>query len=631
MARNEYVSFNGLTPLIDPRRSAAPSVMSGRNFYVDADGPKSGFSRELVLASGLGSPEFITSFDVGENQDTFYFTQAGIFQFDIENLQFYPVLTHAFTDTISKWSRAKVGGDYYFVRRGVDLIKYTTNTKSWSFIDTPYNDIFGIARSGGRLVILASGIVGWSAIDDGTNLTVDSTIGVGSQALSIINASGSEDPIAVLEYSSGFIVYTRQGMLRAELTNSSLVFRFRPLSRNHVPIDEFTVILLNEDNHLFLTERGFFISDGTKPQPWKSELGEYFHDIVLPTLNIRVKGSLSLFSDTERDWVILSYSSLNKQGIYDKAFVYYSPIEQWGSFDRAHCGFIDTRFDKTKNVGFDLGYVDDNFNLFRFTSDFFDFTPPVQTLDKDYSIYVNLTEIPARLENDVLVFPTQLLISGFDLSGFTSTGLYDFEKPIFVSHPSFDILQTTNVDTAFTSTNAITFSSAFRLTSTATILGVGKVDKTRSPLDSEITLGLFRKISDPEAEETDILTRITNISVGMLDRIQQDLFLDYQNTVSENFLDYGESLDKPIYIDYGEAFTSGSDFGVELIGTLDGRQPWKFQTKNPKLLTQEGRLWHYSVDSKGLYLQLNISAKQLGESFHLKLIGVDMAYDGSLH
>ena len=257
--------FDGLLPLVDSKRPERPYVVHGRNFLVHPDGPISSLGRREILTSAIMDPIGVYSFGIENNTRTLFFTRANVLEYDNANRRLIPLITFPVVPTdIQPWTEALVGGKEYFARKGVGLIEFDPTTGAWTLVtgtSIPTN-IIACCESAGRLVVLAQGLYAWSAIDDGTNMVPDTATGAGFQSLSLIGATHPDAPLIVWKYSGGFLVYTTEGIIRAESVLAANPFRHTILSTRHIPLSALTVIPLDEARHVLLTRAGFFTTDG---------------------------------------------------------------------------------------------------------------------------------------------------------------------------------------------------------------------------------------------------------------------------------------------------------------------------------------------------------------------------------
>ncbi len=334
----------GLTPLIDPKRINAALIVDGANFFMPPDGPTSGFARNELLHRGIVNPKGLQSFQITQEGVSFLFTSEAILQYDQVARRVFPRLTFPPTTELWPWTFAVVGGDLYFTRKGSGLIRYATATAKWEVLSGPAIpiNIVALCASGGRLCLLARGIFAWSAIDNGTDFVASTITGAGAQSLSLVNAAGADQALMCLPYEFGVLSYTTEGIMRSELIETGInPFRHRAISNEHVPINPYCVISLQQDQQVLLTRSGFYTTTGLKPEPWQPVWSEFLHLTVLPPLDLRIPGLIRLDTNFDRSWFFVSITDGVDIGVYNRTYMLYLPTDKWGSFDRIHAGFID--------------------------------------------------------------------------------------------------------------------------------------------------------------------------------------------------------------------------------------------------------------------------------------------------
>jgi len=652
MPATNTVAFGGLQPLIDRRRVSAPYIVDGKNFLVDLEGPKSGFARTLLINEGLTTPIFVQSFRISEELGSFIFTDGVILQYNQIKNQLIPVLIFTQPAEDAPWFHAEVGGLQYFVRRGLNLIQYNPNTDVWQEItgvSVPVN-LRSCTQSAGRLILLAIGIVAWSAIDDGSDFVPSTVTGAGFQSLSIIGATGDEDAFSVFEYSNGFLTYTSKGVLRSESIQTVSVFRHRILSRNleHRPLDAFVTIQFGEYKQLFLSEAGFYTTEGDLPELWEPLMSEYFHDKVLPTVDLNKQAIFRLTYDATRKWLFVSISENEQAGVYNKAFVYYTPSEQWGVFNRTHVGFVDIPLANGPDVGFDFSYVTSDGSIFKFTGGPQDEVFPDAGNIFIYDFHAPI-EYPARQELTNNKMPTVMRLTTQDESEFETAGVYDTRK-IIQEVISPEVYQAIEI-------NSLNGSSGFwvqvfggfwidvvddlytqAIPSIAHMRTVGKMaagliqtttalaDTNYKPLDSWILIGPYRFSTNADIDE---LSFISGLSVGMLGSAVGDTIIDWMNDYEEDVITDWMLMAEQV-TDWGGASSDSNEFDLEVWGTLDAYSVWEQMRAVPVLVTEFHRHRQYSCYVTGLYNLIRVSAEASHKNYHLKTLELEVYPAGRL-
>jgi hypothetical protein len=410
MAKANVTQIKGLIPLLDRKRVQQPFVVDGRNFYIDADGPISGFGEQEVFHEAFAS--------------------GVVLDFNEASNDFIPVFTFLQPASVFPWTHATVGGIEYFARKDVGLLQFNTVTDQWALItgsDVP-SDIQACAESGGRLIVAATGWSAWSAIDDGTDFAPSTVTGAGAQALGLIAATGADDIITVLPVAEGYLTITKNGIMRSRLVERLNPFQHTRLTEVHdpLPINPFSIIELSRFRHVFLAREGFFAIEGGKLTTWQPVMGEFFHARQLPFFDLdNFPNIVRLSVDNDRQWVIVSVATTQAPSQYNIAYVLYIPSDEWGVFNRLHSAFIKLDVSTALQTGFSFGFVDTQGSIFRFTDGSINNSWPVARRET-YDYHANV-EFPARREVADNVMPSRLVFSHIDEGQFAASGVYNLE------------------------------------------------------------------------------------------------------------------------------------------------------------------------------------------------------------
>lgn len=617
MALGQASQFEGLIPVIDRKQSQQPYVVDGKNFLVKADGPVSGFGRELLVHDRIAIPEYAQSYIVNAETEAFIFTSGAILVYDETSNDFVPVFT--FVEPVEKWpwSYAVVNGIQYFCRKFVGLVQYTPSTGTWIILtggSIPANPV-ACTQSAGRLIVLADTIVAWSAIDNGTDFVTSDITGAGFQSLSILYSVCTCSPLFVLEYAGGFIVYTTNGMLRGEAVQTILPFRFDVISRRHRPVNAWCILQVEELEHVFLAKEGFFSTAGDIPKPWQPVFSEYVHARLLPSFDLNNINTLKLFFDLDRGWFVFSVSQDQQAGIFTKAYVLYTPTNKWGSFDKVHTGFINIRKTVGADINFSLGMVDTNGDIFKFNENVSDTIFPATS---DYLYYYDFhseVEYPVRIELGVYKFPTVIRFASIDESIFTGSGLYDLryilQNPVDPEVPMTDLVAyETGID----------FGCGLKYLTTAI------ANETKASLNAFIIVGPIRAT---ENQTTDELSRILNLTVGMSDEGLNDEIIDWMLDFSTEVIEDWAALPDEL-IDWGIGAVPGIDYNTFVMGTIDGYTPWENQLEIPTLVQVNGKVRHMVCDVTGVFNLIEFSATEIDQAIVLKTLDLNVQAAGVL-
>lgn len=585
--------FKGLVPALDRKQVGDAFIADGRNFLIDAEGPFSAFGNRWATFELLETTTNTTTFRVGN--DIFLFTEGVVLRYNDVAEKYIPVFIFdtVFSD-IAPWTGALVGGKYYFSRSGVNILQYDPIADSWKEVttDVPAGPV-SVTSAAGRLIILGTSVVGWSALDDGENLAISTVTGAGQQSLAII---GGGTPLKVLKTNDGFISYTTAGLMKSEFIDSINPFRHFPLSitegdiqSEDIPVDAFNVIEIDTGRHIILSETGLRVTVGDRPQEWDPLFSEFLRADVIPTLDLTNKEHItSLHYNSARKWLLLSISDNQVEHIFNKAYVKYLPVDQWGIFVREHSGFGEFALTLGTTRAFNFGYIGTDGCVHRF--DNFpqqELAPPFKDLFYVHSSY----EFPARQENGRVVFASVLNIRAIDKSQFpTEPGLY--------LQNTFEV-----------------FTGNF------------------GSVDAFIDVATFRYVDE---RHVDRMAYITDVAIGMIESPTLQEFEDYQALVADVVEDWATLPDQDE--DWGAGIFSGVVYNAQLLGTLDGYNVFENQQEDlteinpdPILNATVTRNRFFDTYTSGIYFITRINALNIGESFHLKFLELSGNLGGRLN
>lgn len=600
----------GLIPLVDRKKVGRPFCVDGKNFMVDADGPKSGFGKTQVHFDELSDPEYVQSFKI--DSKSFVFITNAVLTYDTDANEFVPVLVFTPLSDVWPWTVGELGGNFYFARKGANLIEYNATTDTWQEItggDTP-TDIYAVTQSAGRLIIISRYWSNWTDIDV-LSFTTSTVTGAGAQALSMI---GKEEPLTVLQTDDGYIVYTRSGMLKADAINSITPFRHYALDRKRVPLNPFCVLAVENNQHIFLTANGFFATAGKKPEPYQPIMSEFFHSTELPPLDTDNNNAVvKLTYNSVRSWLLVSIAEGGTAGLYTKAYMLYLPSDEWGVFNQVHSGFIDVDFTSGPDTGFLFAVVDNLGRVFRFSDTPYDVEfPAVEDMETwEYNLH-GKPEYPARFEQDSIKFPTVAYGRAIDEGAMGDPGLYDLRS---VVEEAIEPVIQTATEQAATLADPIVFPTTAQGSSGLLITQHAEKALDQLPLNAEIVVGPFRLA---EGETSDEFNNITNMAVQMLDSSIGDTFEDYMLDYDTEVIEDWNVLDGEE--DWGFGAEGATNYQTNLISTLDAYTTYENQDTVPSLISQAGRTRFLDCNNNGIYHLARFHADVAGESFHLKFL-----------
>lgn len=583
--------FNGLLPVLDRRRVQEPFCLDGRNFYVDVDGPVSGFGRRQILFANVADPTYIQ--DVYSEDVGFIISKDAIFQWDEDNSELIPIYTFTALAQPWPWSHVYVGGYHYFISKNTNLLQYDAGTGTWVELTGGYYPVNAraLGECNGRLIVVSAGattgeagVVQYSAIDDGTDFVPDINTGAGAQSLAIL---GSGEPYAILRVADGFITVTASGLLKSTALNSINPFHHRALSTAHKVINPYCVVPIAQDTFVLLTEQGLFSTSGGIPAEWQPIMGEYLHDVILPNLILDSATLIRLFYSAEKRWFIVSIASREIPYIYNRAYVLYEPSGQFGSFDRSHCAFLNLKPLDDNSIGFDFGMCDTDGNLFVFEKAPYDSVTPAMLYN--YSTVHGIPQYPVRDVGGVKIFPSVTRGTTWDESLADEPGVY---RTLSAEGESETVSVVNDI----------------------------------AALDAYIDIGLVRMTDERAMDQASL---ITGVGIGMLSGPVGDEFDDWLNDYPSDIdIDYETLSGDEDYGLVGAVFTTECD--CTLKSTLDGYNVWNGQDNLLEAAIADNRYTQYPAYNLGLYHYLRLTAFNSGQSFHLKTAEFNAVLAGRL-
>lgn len=632
----EFTQFKGLLPGLDRKRIKEPYVVEGENFLVDIDGPVSIFGKEWLIHNSIEESRGIQSLRAVDEGQDLYFIGDSINIFDEDSHQLTPVYLHTNRQEFWPWTRALVNAKLYLVNKEVGLVEHCPTQGTWKIISGSNipTTIYACCEYGGRLLLLSDVGIHWSAIDDATNegFAASTSSGAGAQLLSLL--SSATQPLMLLPYADGVLVYTTAGILRGERTNAANPFRWTILSRDHLPINPWCVIRVGEKNreqHVMLTKRGFFSTFGdAKPEAWEPLMGEYFHRNLLPIIKTNYADmTLRLQHNFDTGWVVVSVAEDSRKAIYNKAFVYYIPSEQWGVYTRAHKGFIEVFLSSGAFVGFFYGIVDVEGTVYRFNYADADLDfPSVQLWQVEYRKVFDMLARYSGLST-VAVMPTMMQFHTDDITYVDDAGAYDIRYELYEAVSP--ISMTTIDDTPDASGSPYLMPTAMSMQNGLLRIATAKIAGENSPLRARIKVGPFKLTQETQI---DIVSQIHEAVIGMLQEGLNDTIVDY----------IADFIDVDVIEDWNDdapdedwGITAGDNTAYELsfVGTLDGYQTWLENNVEqlivPATISQRGRNRYVAGTCSGIYLYLEITALNVGETFHLKHLRLNLTNAGQLY
>lgn len=617
--------IRGLLPALDARQVGAPFVVDGRNFYVSVRGPRTGFGGVLYSQTVWADPNHVQSLLVGS--EVFYFASDGIYCMSSTLADFFypiymfdtPILTEG------PWTVAYVGSKYYFCKPGSIVIQYDPVNYAWKEITTDVaTGPVAVTQAGGRLIILAQGVVQWSEIDNGENLAVDPDLGIGAQLLAFI---GGGTPLHVKEISDGFVTYTDRGVMHSQvLSGNVLAFRHRALQNDIIPIDRWGVVDIDRRVHIVLARTGFYLMSGTQAEPWNPLFGEYLRDQWLGEL----RGAELFYNPTNQ----LFFVALNRSTAYrtyERTFVTsMSRQEDWGVMNHPHYGLHRVAGRMIAQDRFINAYMQPDGYMFALTNDFSrelsDYDPckvaityseylPVYGADRFYSM-AHITDIdPNQFASASGVYN---LCSEVEYAEYSA--LEGYTRVILWNEPFTDSAEFTD-DTGFSAglqPYSVMTSGAGFLEYEAAIY-----TSQKAALDSWFTVGLFRVVGE---EQIDRLNDFYELVVGTEDvggRQEEIVDWQYLGGVEDWNLLSGRE-------DWGQVAITASGYIVDVFGTYDGIDIFEGNKFTPEIRFETARSRTYQFDLTGYYFAVTIRADEVNYGTELRMLEIAGQLGGRL-
>jgi hypothetical protein len=577
--RYDADDFQGLTPAIDARKSEKLFALEGQNYVFDSFGPRSVFGNRYLTPYPLGAPEWTQGMrlHLRTGDRVFKFTSDSILEWS-ESLGGYRVLYYFSIDLSQhpyRWTGDYLNGIMYFCHPAVGILAYLVDADVTEPLEGPGvpSEPIALCQCNGRICVIDELLYSWSAPGDGTLWTPQ----LGGAGFQEINARVPGYPVMISSYGRGTLTWTTGGVMRSEFTADTAVFRHRQLVTEYRPINSFSTFRLDNDTIVLLDERGFFKSQGETPQALTPLFNEFLID-YLQRNNLKLGENCRVEFDDLQRRVYLSVSQSFSNPLYERAFVLYTSLDKWGTFDEEHYGIIPLLVQDSSRADDYFGFVDSTGRVRYWHMGASREILPVDThLNSRYPLIQK--PVVQELSGDSIILASTLVLNTFDDTAITQRAGYygvDGVSP-----------------------------------STANITG----------LDAKVQLGYIRLRGD---DSYDRLSEISGIYIG--------------SVFSAPFTSQSElDTDPPTSI---EGDTSGEDIGSEdvlypnhgirIIPTLDGRRPW-VDPIVPDLITFDRASREYTCSAVGLFHIFELNAVEAGEAFHVRILEINALDAGRLN
>lgn len=577
----EASDIKGITPAIDPRKSGDLFALGGRNYVLDALGPKSAFGNRLLTPVPLGEPDWIegVKLRLRTGDRVFHLTSAGIIEWreDTGNWRF--IYVTGGPSTPYKWTFGYLNRIFYFCHPSVGILAYDVENDYCSPLvgaGIPVEPI-AICVNNGRLVVMDELAFSWSGPGDGTNWTIE----LGGAGAQLINDRVPGFPIMVTPYARGVLTWTTGGVMRSEFTGDAAVFRHRALQTEYRPVNSFCAFQLDDDTVGILDKRGFFTSQGEAPKPMTPLFNEFLIDYITK-FNVNEGNNLRVTWDDVQRRIYLSVSLSESAPVYEKAFVLYMPLDKWGTFDETHYGIVPVLLVDSDRRGDYMGFVDNGGRIrYWLPTGSREILPTIGSLDLREPVIQR--EVHQEIGERTLILSSSLRTH--------TRGLYGVTEGCGFYEPG----------------------------------GNAKWPALLTGLDSFVNVGLIRGRTDVQYDR---LIEVNNVFIGSAESGPQTVPSDDWNTVPTGISDEDWNTAMGAE-DYGFETLNYINHGLKVIGTKDGKT--EFLSQVPELTSADANGRHFSCSVTGLWHVLQLSATQVGEYFHIRAAELNAVDAGSLN
>ena len=629
----EQRQFKGLLLGLDRKRVEEPYCVDGANFFVDLDGPISGFGKQYVVHDDVAEPRAMQTLFTADETDVYYMLGNSISRYNATSRQMYPVYRHATRTLWWPWTRAYVGPVLYFCNKEIGIVTYHTVTGVWALLSGAYvpPDPIAVCSSGGRLVILSELYLTWSKIDDGSNtgLQPSTATGAGFQILAAFLGANCR-PVMILPYQDGVISYASTGIMRSELRESVNPFRHTSISAQHRILNPWCVVRVTElggggqsliasidETHVFLTARGLYQTDGRSlPALIDPIISEALHRDILPAIDTSTRSMMTtrLSYSFQTGWIMLSLSEDSTQAVYTRALCYYIPTKELGWFSQVHSGFGEIIVDNVIKPGL----FDNAGDIWYFAFSDADGAFPVVN---DFQINFKLPQdIPAEWHGLSVLsyFPDQISMPAVVRPEFNTADVYDTLYVIETADEPPTMPVMIGDETALDLGGSVTaVHDGFSFEGRFVRIGIQHMDPLAASLNAYVTIGPIRY---PQQNKIDFLTQMQELIIGMLDAGAADQIDDWLANYSSDIVEDWLALSGTD--DWGTSSGSQTTYQVAVSGTIDGYKVWESngfaQYEVPTEILHEGRVKHFGCSVTGQYLYITITADDVGEMFHVR-------------
>ena len=161
------------------------------------------------------------------------------------------------------------------------------------------------------------------------------------------------------------------------------------------------------------------------------------------------------------------------------------------------------------------------------------------------------------------------------------------------------------------------------------VLGPTAQAQSQIAADSFIEVGLFRLTDE---EESDQFSLITNVAISCLDVLDSagSLFDDWLEDYAADIFEDWLAISPDTFEDWGLELVGGSTYTQKIRGSLDGYKTFENQYVDIDEVVIGGKTKFCSSANAGLFQAVEISALNVGESYHVKTLELSGTLIGRL-
>lgn len=571
-AKVDLRDIQGLTPAVDPTTSDKAFALSGKNFVFDSLGPRSIFGDRLLLPQPRSKPQHTQGMRVKFRTGDRCFTidGHGIWEWSERIggwVSIYP--TQDTSRSPYRWTHGFLTNKFFFCHPTAGILVYDEDSglclpHSSVGTATP-EEVLAIFVNNGRLCAVGPQFFSWSAASNG----LDFEPKLGGGGFQLISDRVPGNPIMLTGYAGGCLTWTTGGVMLSQFTGDRAVYRHRALNTEYRPVNSFCTVRLDDDTSVILDERGLFQAKGESISPFTPLFNEFLLD-YLQKNNLKIGQNVRLEWDELQRLLYLSLSLSYSNPIYEIAFVFYPPLDKWGQFNIPHYGIFPLIISGSQREDDYYGFADAQ-GCVRYW-----LRTPSRELDSRDSVlsgnnlYYPVVQRPASYVADDMGVTLASVgkANTFSRSGMTQRAGY--------------------------------YAPGIKTPVTAQLMG----------LDSKLTIGMMRPNGPiaPDQMSELISVQIRSVRSGP----ENPLTVDYNlgsSTIDRNVVVGAE--------DFGEIRNFVS-YKLRMIGSVDAIT--EFSSTDPELVSFVEGAAYYSCSSLGIWHMMEITAAEVGDSFHLKTV-----------